>query len=86
VAVKDSNKFVVILSYLGTDIALGYDSLGEAVILVESQIDEADTAKMFNYVQEALNEGGVTVEGITYKVMDSLTYFDLYETETDEDE
>lgn len=84
-AVKDSHKFVIILDYKGGSIHLGFDSLAQCVSLMEGQIEEKDPARMFNYVQDALNEE-VTVDEVTYNILDIDSYRDIYELEDEDGE
>lgn len=83
--VKDSHKFVIILTYKGGSIHLGFDSLAQCVSLMEGQIEEKDPMRMFNYVQDALNEEAI-VEGVTYNILDIDSYSDIYGEDSDEDD
>lgn len=82
-AVKDSDKFVVVLSYAKGSIDLGFQSLAQAVSLVENQIEETDPSKMSDYIKSAI-EDEVIVEGVTYNILDANSYFDIYGEEDGE--
>lgn len=83
-AVKETDKFAVILSYAKGSIDLGFESISAAVSLVDNQIEESDPAKIAEYIKEAI-DGEVTVDGVTYNIVDVNTYFDVYAGD-DEDE
>lgn len=83
-AVKETDKFAVMLSYAKGSIDLGFESLGKAITLVEGQIEETDPAKMVEYVKAAIEEE-VTVDGVTYNIVDANTYFDVYSEVADDE-
>lgn len=82
-AVKDTDKFAVVISYSKGSIDLGFNSLAEAISLVDNQIGETDSAKVIEFVRAAI-EDEVTVEGVTYNIMDVDSYFDVYSEEDGE--
>lgn len=82
-AVKDTDKFAVVISYAKGSIDLGFPSLSAAVSLVENQIEETDPSKMADHIKSAIDDE-VTVEGVTYNILDANSYFDIYGEEDGE--
>lgn len=84
-AVKDTHKFAIVISYAQGSISMGFDNLADVIRLIEGQVEISDPSKILSVVQEAIEEE-VTVDGVTYNVLDAITYFDLYESDEDEDD